>query len=53
MYRKMVAHLSNTTSVQFRIYNINIPAVPLQAVFLFLHVKQAAPMRRLFGCGAP
>lgn len=31
----------------------NIPALPLQAVFLFLHVKQAAPMRRLFGCGAP
>jgi hypothetical protein len=26
---------------------------PLQAVFRFLHVRQAAPMRRLLGCGAP
>lgn len=33
--------------------NLKIPALPLHAVFLFLHVRQAAPMRRLFGCGAP
>jgi hypothetical protein len=53
MCRKMVARLVTDTSATLSIFGYRDPVLPLQAVFLFLHVKQAAPMRRRFGCGAP
>jgi hypothetical protein len=49
----MVARLAIDTSALLYILGYRDPLLPLQAVFLFLHVKQAAPMRRRFGCGAP
>lgn len=47
--RKMVVRLARRDQHR-SVYTKTIhPALPLQAVLRFLHVKQAAPMRRRFG----